>query len=64
MLELFNTQLQQGTEVADILFQQDGTPPHYHCRVTALLGATFPEQVDWSRWTYRVAATLTGPQTP
>jgi hypothetical protein len=41
-LELLLTpQLQQNTEVADILFQQSGAPPHYHCRDTSFLDATF-----------------------
>jgi hypothetical protein len=45
MLELFLTpQMQLDTEVADILFQQDGAPPHYHCRTTHFYDATVPNK--------------------
>lgn len=33
-------QLQQDTKLADVLFQQDGAPLHYHHRVTSFLDAT------------------------
>jgi hypothetical protein len=49
MLVLFLiSQLQQDTEVADILFQEDGALTHYHCRVTSFLDATFPNK--WDGW--------------
>jgi hypothetical protein len=45
MLELFLLpQLQQGSELADILFPQGGVPPHYHCRVACFLDDIFPNK--------------------
>jgi hypothetical protein len=41
-------QLQQNTEVADILSQQYSAPPHYHCRDTSFLDTTFPNK--WVGW--------------
>lgn len=53
--------IQQDTVVADILFPQHGAPPHYHCRLTSILDATFHNK---PRWIDRVTATVTWPLTP
>jgi hypothetical protein len=60
MVEMFLIlQLQQETEVADIVLQQDGTLPHYHCMVTSLLDDTFSNMwvcqggpVGWPPWSH------------
>lgn len=44
----------------DIIFQQNGTPPHFPVLVRQYLGQTLPRRSDLKRWSHFMAYSLTG----
>ena len=47
-----------------IIFQQGGAPPHWDSDFRRFLDATFPNRLDWERWSDTLATTITGYHPP
>jgi hypothetical protein len=58
MLEEFLMPILDEEGPDDMLFQQDGAPPHFHKEVTRLLKSQISREMDWQRLAFYLATSF------